>query len=173
MAKKWIYVTVARKKLKHRSGSSAELRLAGVARVIGPNGPWTWVSLWTKYMPVRTASVHCIYVYVLVYTMLWWKLWFWKGFKAANNSLYCSDASAYRDSNDDSTIVTDWMLSKQCWISLEDVQTRTSLYRDHVPWLLAYINVNSCLLCTCNGRNLHSICTATPYVQLHICIMMY
>jgi hypothetical protein len=31
------------------------------------------VWLWTKHMPVRTASVHCIYVYVLVYTMLGWK----------------------------------------------------------------------------------------------------
>ncbi len=34
------------------------------------------VWLWTKYMPVHTASVHCIYVYVLVYTMLGLKLWF-------------------------------------------------------------------------------------------------
>ena len=37
-------------------------------------------------------SVHCIYVYVHVYTMLGWKQWFWRGFNANFNSQYCSDA---------------------------------------------------------------------------------
>jgi hypothetical protein len=30
-------------------------------------------TFWPKYMPEHTASVHSIYVYVLVYTMLGWK----------------------------------------------------------------------------------------------------
>ncbi len=63
------------------------------------------------------GCIHCIYVYVLVYTMLGWKFWFWKGFNAANTSLYWSDAYS-----NDPTIVKGWMLLNQCWV-LEDVQT--------------------------------------------------
>ncbi len=110
-------VTGLGRRLLRRSGCSAELRLAGVTRVISLMGHE--VSLWTKYIPVRRASVHCIYVYVLVYTMLGWKLWFWKGFNALNNSLYWSDAYS-----NDPTIFNGWMLSNQCWVlDSEDVQT--------------------------------------------------
>ncbi len=100
------------------------------------------VSLWTKYMPVRRASVHCIYVYVHVYTMLGWKLWFWKGFNASNNSLYWSDAYS-----NDQTIFNGWMLSNQCWV-FEDVQT--CLYHVYTNmYIPVYVHTLYICVCTC------------------------
>jgi hypothetical protein len=53
---------------------------------LGLMGSEVW--LWPKYVPVRTASVKCVYLYVLVYTMLGWKKWCWKELNALHYSLY-------------------------------------------------------------------------------------
>ncbi len=73
-----MYVLSVEKTGDRKEAAQKELLLHGAEtrwrrKVIGPDGKWSVVVNRTKYMPVRTVSVHWTYVYVLVYTMLGWK----------------------------------------------------------------------------------------------------
>ncbi len=133
----------------------------------------------TMYIHIRkflSMYVHYIYMYVLVYTMLGWKSWFWKGFNASNNSLYRSDAYS-----NDPTIVKGWMLSNQCWV-LEDVQT--CLYHVHICKFLSmymkwtgitylYRHVCTITYLYVHGINMYIPCIYWVYIPVHVQTCLY